>query len=145
MPKLQALVQQGRKEEAERMAREGLDKRFPESAATLRALGGQPATDRLAAPYLIVVAERGGVPQREKVVLGYVLENMWLKATELGLGLKVCSGVSDIADTGSLKALFGLDENETYAFDAVSVGYPKQELPVRAADRKPLPDVTFFD
>ena len=145
MPKLQALVQQGRREEAERMAREGLDKRFPESAATLRALGAQPATDLLAAPYLIVVAERGGVPQREKVVLGYVLENMWLKATELGLALKVCSGVSDIADTASLKALFGLDENEIYAFDAVSVGYPKQEIPVRTAERKPQPDVTFFD
>ncbi len=143
MPKLQALVQQGRREEAARMAREGLDKRFPESAAMLRALGERPAEDLLLAPYLVVVAERGGVPQREKVVLGYVLENMWLKATELGLAVKVCSGVADIADTASLRELFGLDENETYAFDAVSVGYPKEAPPVRTAERRPLASVTW--
>ncbi|MBR4157378.1 MAG: nitroreductase family protein [Oscillospiraceae bacterium] len=145
MPKLQVLVQQGRKAEAERMVREGLDKRFPESAATLSALGERPATDLLLAPYLIVVAERGGVPQREKVVLGYVLENMWLKAAELGLGLKVCSGVADIADTAAHKTLFALDENETYAFDAVSVGYPKETPPVRTAERKPLASLTDFE
>ncbi len=145
MPKLQALVQQGRRAEAERMAREGLDKRFPESAAMLRALGERPAEDLLLAPYLIVAAERGGVPQREKVVLGYVLENMWLKATELGLAVKVCSGVADVADTAALAALFGLDENETYAFDAVSVGCPRGPLPARTAERKPLPSVTWCE
>ena len=145
MPKLQTLVQLGRKAEAERMAREGLDKRFPESMAMLRALGERPAEDLLVAPYLIVVAERGGVPQREKVVLGYVLENMWLKAAQLGLGLKVCSGVADIADTAALARLFGLDENETYAFDAVSAGYPKEPLPKRTAARKPLPAVTYYE
>ena len=44
-------------------------------------------------------------------------EKMWLRATELGLGFKLCSGVSDVKDQEAMKRLFGLPEEEKYAFE----------------------------
>lgn len=145
MGKVKELVEAGRKAEAERVRAEGLDQKYPKVAELLAAMSGRPANDVLIAPYLIIVAERGGLPQREQVCLGYVLENMWLKATELGLGIKICSGVADIADRNSLKNLLGLDREEVYAFDAVSIGIPAHEIPVRTAERKPVCSVSFFE
>lgn len=145
MGRLMGLVEQGRKDEAARVQAQGLDQKYPKVAELIRGLSTRPANDLLIAPLLIVAAERGGLPQREQVCLGYVLENMWLKATELGLGIKVCSGVADIADKASLKELFGLPKDEVYAFDAISIGIPKGEVPVRTADRKPKPSIQYFD
>lgn len=145
MERLKGLVEQGRREEAARVRAEGLNQKYPQVADLIQGLSTKPANDLLIAPYLIVVAERGGLPQREQVCLGYVLENMWLKATELGLGIKVCSGVADIADKASLQELFGLPLEEPYAFDAVSIGIPKGQVPDRTADRKPLSSIRYFE
>lgn len=145
MSRLKGLVEQGRRDEAARVHAEGLDQKYPKVAELIQGLSTRPANDLLIAPCLIVVAERGGLPQREQVCLGYVLENMWLKATELGLGIKICSGVADIADKASLKELFGLPREEVYAFDAVSIGIPGGEVPVRNAERKPAPSVQYFE
>lgn len=145
MEKLKALVEQGRKDEAARVKAEGLDEKYPDVAKLISGLGTRPADDLLIGPYLIVVAERGGLPQREQVCLGYVLENMWLKATELGLGVKICSGVADIADRDSLKELFQLPREETYGFDAISVGIPAREVPVRSSQRKPVSSIRYFE
>ncbi len=139
------LVEAGRRQEAARVKAEGLDLKYPKVAELINGLSTKPANDVLIAPYLIIVAERGGLPQREQVCLGYVLENMWLKATELGLGIKICSGVADIADTDSVKKLFGLSEDEVYAFDAVSIGIPSREAALRTSDRKPSPSIQYFE
>jgi len=38
------------------------------------------------APYYIVVAEKRGIPDVQHQSIAYCMENMWLKATSLGLG-----------------------------------------------------------
>ncbi len=141
---LKELVQEGRKDEVLRIKKEGLDLKYPDVAKLINGMSMQPANDVFISPWLIVVAERGGLPQRESVCLGYVMENMWLKATELGLGFKVSSGVADIANTAALKELFGLPADETYAFDACNIGYTATPLPERTEHQKPITSIKYF-
>lgn len=93
--------------------------------------------DLFMAPLLIVAVEHGGRPAREHAALGYVMENMWLKATEMGLGFKLCSGVSDVKDQAALKKLLGLPEEETYAFEGCSLGYAVSD--VHREERREVP------
>lgn len=141
---IKELVQDGRKAEVVRIKEEGLDLKYPDVAKMVAGMSQQPANDVFVCPWLVIVAERGGLPQREAVCLGYVLENMWLKATELGLGFKISSGVADIHNTDALKELLGLPANETYAFDACNIGYPKNPIPERSEHVKPAPAVKYF-
>jgi nitroreductase len=57
------------------------------------------------APYYLVVAERRGFPAVEKQSLAHCLENMWLKATALGLGLEPGDVVIDTNGTGMLATI----------------------------------------
>ena len=145
MERIMPLVEESRKEiVAEAHAKE-LEKRWPEMVKVLDMLYTKSADDIAAAPWLIIIAEQAGIPQREQVCLGHVMENMWLKATELSLGAKPSSGIADIRDKAALCALLGLDSNEDYAFDALSVGYPKIPLAHRDGERKPIASLRWFE
>ena len=50
------------------------------------------------APYYIVVAERWGFPPVGLQSLAHCMENMWLKATALGLGFQRVSVTSQLSD-----------------------------------------------
>lgn len=145
MGSLMELVERGRLEIVEAAHEEGLEQRYPGMMKVLDMLYRKPADDMAASPWLIVIAEQAGIPQREQVCLGHVMENMWLKATELGLGAKPSSGVADIKDKAAFKKLLGINDEEDYAFDALSVGYPKFPLPVRDGERKPLKSLVWFE
>lgn len=93
---------------------------------------------------LIVVAERAGRPVREETTLGAVLENMWLKATALGLGFTIRSVVGDIDDKEAMKALFGLEAEEDYAFDGCNFGYAKADNPRTEPRENPLVSITHM-
>ena len=141
---LKELVQEGRKAEVLRLKKEGLDQKYPDVAKMIEGMSMQPANDMFVSPYLIVIAERGGLPQREAVCLGYVLENMWLKATELGLGFKISSSVSDIYNSPKAKELFGLPQDEVFAFDACNIGYSSCPIPERTEHPKPVTSIKYF-
>ncbi len=79
------------------------------------------------APYLIIIAERKGFPSREESALGYCLENMWLKATALGIGLQIVSAITDLNQGPVLSSILGLKEDE-FIFDACQIGYPLEAL-----------------
>jgi len=142
--KVKRLVEEGRRAEAVRIHETHLDERYPEVAAMMKHISTKPADDIFLSPWLIIIAERAGLPQREEICLGYVLENMWLKATEAGVALKICSGISDIHDRESLKNLLGLDAETDYAFDACSVGYPKYPVQEKREHPKPVRSVKYF-
>jgi nitroreductase len=78
------------------------------------------------APYIIVVGERKGFPPVEKQSLAYVLENMWLKATALGLGFQVVSAVQTMGESREFMELAGIPYGE-FEVDGCAVGYPDQE------------------
>lgn len=79
------------------------------------------------APYFIVVAERKGFPPVEQQVLAHCLENIWLKATALGLGFQLVSITAQMADNPAFCTLLGISPGE-WALIGCAVGYPVKEL-----------------
>jgi len=80
------------------------------------------------APYFIVVAERKGFPPVEQQALAHCLENMWLKATALGLGFQLVSITAQMADNPAFCTLLGIPSGE-WALMGCAIGYPVKELP----------------
>jgi nitroreductase len=87
------------------------------------------------APYYVVVAERGSVMAVQQQSLAHVLENMWLMATALGLGMHLVSVTSMMADNAAFCHILGLPVGE-YALNGCAIGVPTQ-----AAEVRPLPDI----
>ncbi len=126
--KLMELVTAARVADLKEVEELHLEEKYPVYANVVRNTSSQKPMDLFMSPILVIVAERAGMPAREHVALGYVLSNMWLKATDLGIGLKLCSGVGDVKDTDSLKALLGLPAEEEFAFDGCNLGYAATNL-----------------
>jgi len=93
------------------------------------------------APYYIVVAERRGFPPVELQSLAHCLENMWLKATALGLGFQLVSLTSQMSSDADFCSLLGLPRGE-WELMGCAVGYPADEL--SPAIRPPVEDVTVW-
>jgi nitroreductase len=93
------------------------------------------------APYYIVVAERRGYPPAELQSLAHCLENMWLKATALGLGFQLVSVTSQMSSDGAFCAILGLPPGE-WELMGCAVGYPADEL--SPSIRPPVYDVTTW-
>ena len=91
------------------------------------------------APYYIVVAERRGIPPVEQQSLAHCLQNMWLKATALGLGFQLVSATSQIAQDREFCSLLGIPYGE-FGMNGCAVGYPKEGLP--PASRPGVDEVT---
>jgi len=136
-------------EEVTKMAR-GLEKEMQESPA-LRAKAVM-FVKRLAmieksgmvpgigtAPYYIVVAERKGFPPVELQSLAHCLENMWLKATALGLGFQIVSVTSQMSSHERFCRILGIPAGE-WELMGCAVGYPTDEL--SPSIRPPVEDVT---
>ena len=87
------------------------------------ALNGIPAFKT--APYYIIVAERKGIPPVEHQSLAFVLENMWLKTTALGMGFQLITATQQMSKNKAFMDLLGIPFGE-YAIDGCVVGYPDQ-------------------
>ncbi len=73
------------------------------------------------APFWIIVAERRGFPPAEDKTLAHVLQNMWLKATELGLAFMLLSATSMASRDRRIMETLGLRAGE-WALDGCLVG-----------------------
>lgn len=93
------------------------------------------------APYYIVVAERRGFPSVELQSLAHCMENMWLKATALGLGFHIVSITAEMSDDPEFCAILGIPPGE-WMLMGCAVGYPKDEL--SPSIRPPVEDVTHW-
>jgi nitroreductase len=87
------------------------------------------------APYYVVVAERGSMLAVQQQSLAHALENMWLMATALGLGMHLVSVTSTMSDDPAFCHILGLPVSE-FALNGCAIGVPEQ-----AAEVRPLPDV----
>ncbi|EQF27098.1 nitroreductase family protein [Clostridioides difficile CD160] len=74
-------------------------------------------------PYLIIVAERRGIPAIEQKSLSHVMQNMWLKSTALGLGFELVSVIGRLSNNKDFCDILGLPTGE-YGFDACAIGFP---------------------
>lgn len=79
------------------------------------------------APFYVVVAEMKGFPPVEQQSLAHCMENMWLKATALGLGFQLVSITAQLADNPGFCRILGL-EPEKQALMGCAIGYPAEKL-----------------
>ncbi len=86
------------------------------------AKGGVPALNNAA--FFIILAEKKGFPPVEKQSMAYAFENMWLTATELGLGFQLISATSTLSCNTDFLKLLNLKKGE-YTLDGCVIGYPK--------------------
>ena len=93
------------------------------------------------APYYIVVAERKGFPPVELQSLAHCLENMWLKATALGLGFQIVSVTSQMSSDVAFCKILGMPAGD-WELMGCAVGYPADEL--SPSIRPPVEDVTVW-
>jgi len=78
------------------------------------------------APTLVVVAEHKAFRQVELKSLPHVIENMWLKATALGLGLQLMTVIELLSERNEFSEILGMPPSE-YAYAGCIVGYPAEE------------------
>jgi nitroreductase len=91
------------------------------------------------APYYVVVAERKGYPPVELQSLAHCMENMWLKATALGLGFQLVSVPSEMSKSPAFCRILGISAGE-WDLMGCAIGYPHDEL--SPSIRPPVDDVT---
>jgi len=110
---------------------------FAQRLALIKKHGMMPGIGT--APYYIVVAERRGYPPVELQSLAHCMENMWLKATALGLGFQLVSVTSQMSQDPAFCKLLPIDPRE-WELMGCAVGYPAEEL--SPSIRPPVDDVT---
>jgi nitroreductase len=79
------------------------------------------------APYFIVVAEHRGIPDLGEHALAHCLENMWLKATALGLGFQIISVTAKMGNDPAFCSLLRLNPGE-WDLMGCALGYAKVPL-----------------
>jgi len=75
------------------------------------------------APYLIIIAEKKDFPSIEKQSIAHALENMWLTATNLGLGFQLISAVGTLSGNKQFLELLNLPKGQ-YTLEGCVLGYP---------------------
>jgi nitroreductase len=92
---------------------------------TIKTMGMVPGVGT--APFYIVAAEKRGFPPVELQSLAHCMENMWLKATALGLGFQIVSVTAQMADNAQFCRILGLEPG-TWALMGCATGYPAERL-----------------
>jgi len=110
---------------------------FARRLAMIRKSGIVPGVGT--APYYIVVAERKGFPPVELQSLAHCMENMWLKATALGLGFQLVSVTSQMSSDPAFCSVLGIPPG-TWELMGCATGYSEDEL--SPSIRPPVDDVT---
>jgi len=90
------------------------------------------------APYYVIVAEQRGVPDVAQLSLAHCLQNMWLKATALGLSFQLFSITERMGEDEEFCELIGIPFGE-YALNGCLIGYP--DAPASPSKRSPLAEV----
>ena len=88
------------------------------------------------APFYVVVAERAAMPVVQQQSLAHALENMWLMATALGLGMQLVTATTQMGDDADFCGVLGLPVGE-YALNGCAIGVPAQ-----APEARPAGDVS---
>ncbi|MBN2057099.1 nitroreductase family protein [bacterium] len=99
----------------------------------LRRAGREGIPALATAPVFIVVGEKKGMPPVASLSLCYCLQNMWLKATSLGVGLQLVSVTMQMEDDPDFCALLDIPAGD-YALDGCVLGYPADEYRPHAVE-----------
>ena len=89
----------------------------------LKRVGQQGVSGVGNAPYYVVVGEKKGMPPVAAQSLSYCLQNMWLRATSLRIGLQLVSATMQMESDPDFCRLLHIPCGE-YALDGCALGYP---------------------
>jgi nitroreductase len=103
------------------------------------ALGHVPGVTN--APYFIVIAEHRGIPELGEHALAHCLENMWLKATALGLGFQIISVTAKMGNDPAFCALLRLNPGE---WDLMGCALGYAEVPLGPSQRPSAATTTVW-
>ena len=84
------------------------------------------------APYYVVVAERSAMPAVQQQSLAHALENMWLMATALGLGMQLVTATTQMGGDPDFCGVLGVPVG-AYALNGCAIGVPAQPFETRPA------------
>jgi nitroreductase len=98
---------------------------FLDRLSAIKSLGVVPGVGT--APFYIVAAEKKGFPPVEQQSLAHVMENMWLKATALGLGFQIVSITAQLVDNHEFCRILGLEPGK-WALMGCATGYSAEPL-----------------
>ncbi|HEX3001022.1 MAG TPA: nitroreductase family protein [Methanoregula sp.] len=93
------------------------------------------------APVYIVAAERKGFPQAGLQSLAHCMENMWLKATALGLGFQLVSITSRMSSDPAFCRVLGIEPG-VWDLMGCALGYSEDDL--SPSIRPPVEDVMHW-
>ncbi len=99
----------------------------------MKRIGQQGVSGVGNAPYFVVVGERKGMPPIAAQSLSYCLQNMWLKATSLGIGLQLVSATTQMDGDPDFCRLLNIPTEE-YALDGCALGYPSDNYQPSAVE-----------
>ena len=99
----------------------------------LKRIGQQGVPGVGNAPYFVVVGERKGMPPIAAQSLSYCLQNMWLKATSLGIGLQLVSATMQMDIDPDFCGLLGIPCGE-YTLDGCVLGYSSDNYQPRPVE-----------
>jgi nitroreductase len=99
-----------------------LKKKMRPFANRLKSISNNGIPSLNEAPYYIVVAEKKGFPPIGKQSIAHALQNMWLTATEKGLGFQLVSATGTMTNNKQFLQLLGLTWGE-YEIDGCVIGY----------------------
>lgn len=115
---------------------------IPKSEAFLNILNDIVVSGfNLRPPYFVIIAEKEGFPPVAQLSLAHCLENMWLKATALGLGFRLMSIVSELSKEQEFCEFIGVKPGE-YAMNGCVIGYIRKVPP--KVERPTLNEVTTW-
>ena len=103
----------------------------------LKRIGQQGVPGVGKAPYFVVVGERKGMPPVAAQSLSYCIQNMWLKATSLGIGLQLVSATMQMDSDPHFCKLLSIPCGE-YALDGCVLGYPTENYQPPSVKYPPL-------
>ena len=121
----------------------GLAKRTAGFMKRLDALAAHGIRPLQEASAWIITAERKGFPPAEAKSIAHVLQNMWLKATELGMGFMLLTMTGMLSKDAAIMAELGLAKGE-WELDGCLMGLPAHP-PTPSAERLPENAVAWLD
>ena len=127
METIRAIIERHVQQTGEQLERKAAgDSSFAEATRAFRSRlrGGV----RISSPWFIVVAEPKGFPPVAPQSIAHCMQNMWLKATALDLGMQLVSLVEALGDNPGFCRLLDIPPGE-YALNGCAVGYPAEFLP----------------
>jgi nitroreductase len=94
-----------------------------------------------AAPCYIFVVEPKGFPPAARQSIAHCLQNMWLKATELGLGFRLVSIFESMGKDRELCGLLAIARGK-FAINCCAIGFPAQKQ--GPSERQDLDELTTW-